>query len=483
MIKPDSGNRPLDRVVGALLVSVGLSVLFAALTVVFRDRVLAYQLTRNAGTGPLDQARQAFTVTIWVRAALVAAAAAWYLWLTRRLRQGRRAAYLRIRALSVIGLGAVSFLLLSAQYPAWLRVVQVAQLASLLTLVVAVTRRSVRTQFPQQPRSRAGDRRAAVVLVAVAPLVAEVTLGSTPITMIWLVLLWLPIYGCGVLLIRELARRHRAGWAGILVLGVAYGIVEEGVALQALSSPTLYHAGDWAPRVYGINSAYTELMLSYHAIFSVAIPILLTELIFPSSRTRPYVGRGGLIAVAITTVLGVALLRIAVPPSQDPGYTMPAPALAGCVLVVLALGVLALGVLPRRAPRQPRAGASAQPRTLCLAAGLATFAFLALLYPFAGAKQPAFTRGTWVLVPMAAALVLAAQSARLIHRWSLTTHWSDRHLLALASGALIAHTAFGAIAIPDRTVDLVGLITLGVIMVGGLMVLARRVRARLITLG
>ena len=69
----------------------------------------------------------------------------------------------------------------------------------------------------------------------------------------------------------------RAGTAGrdgldrVLLLGAAYGIVEEGLALQALSSPTIYGAAGWAPRVLGLNSAYAELQIPYHAVFSAAI--------------------------------------------------------------------------------------------------------------------------------------------------------------------------------------------------------------------
>lgn len=469
-------NRSLDRLVVALFTSVGLAVLFAALTVLFRDQVIDYQLARGMAVEAAEKARQSLAITLWVRAGLVVAAAALYLWLARQLRRGSRRAYSRIRALSVIGLVALAYLLLSAQYPGWLRVVQVAQLAGLLGLGVAVTRPSVRVQFPKPPR-RAGDRRAALVLVVLAPLVAEVALGSTPISMIWLVLLWLPIYS-GTLFIRELARRRGAGWPGILLLGVAFGVVEEGIGVQALSSPTLYHAADWAPRVLGVNSAYAELNLPYHAVFSVAVPILLTELLFPASRTRPYLGRAGLVGCAVTFVLGVALLRLVIPPFADPGYTAPVPVLVGCVLAVVLLGVLVLGVAPRRRSRPPRPGTPPSPVRAGLAAGLASFAFLTLLFPFAGATQPAFTHGGWVLLPMSAALVLAAGSAPLLHLWSTTSGWQDGHLLALASGALVAHTAFGASAAAHTTLNRIGLVVLGGLMVGGLVLLARRVRAR-----
>src|SRR5262245_38729072 len=73
----------------------------------------------------------------------------------------------------------------------------------------------------------------AFVLVGMAFLVAELLPGSAPITqpLLWPFLLL--IYGPGALLIRESVRRLDRGWASILLLGAAYGIVEEGLALHA----------------------------------------------------------------------------------------------------------------------------------------------------------------------------------------------------------------------------------------------------------
>src|SRR4051794_27144153 len=129
-----------------------------------------------------------------------------------------------------------------------------------------------------------GGRRAALLLAVITPVIAELTLGNPPLSQIWLMLLWIPIYGAGTVLIRELVRRRRGGWPSILLLGLAYGIVEEGLVLQALSSPTMYGVAGWAPRFLALNSAYTELNLPYHAVFSVALPILLADLAFPSLR-------------------------------------------------------------------------------------------------------------------------------------------------------------------------------------------------------
>jgi hypothetical protein len=47
----------------------------------------------------------------------------------------------------------------------------------------------------------------------------------------------LALYGPGVILIREAKIRWNKGWASIFLLGGAYGIVEEGLALRTLFNP------------------------------------------------------------------------------------------------------------------------------------------------------------------------------------------------------------------------------------------------------
>ena len=79
-----------------------------------------------------------------------------------------------------------------------------------------------------------------LVLVVIAPVVAELLYGTVAITQIVAVLFVLPIYGAGALLIREVVRRSGRGWGSILLLGGAYGIFEEGLVLQSFFNSTLY---------------------------------------------------------------------------------------------------------------------------------------------------------------------------------------------------------------------------------------------------
>lgn len=300
-----------------------------------------------------------------------------------------------------------------------------------------------------------------------APAVAELTLGSVPVKMLWLVVLYVPIYGPGVLLIREVVRRTGGGAGALLLMGLAYGLVEEGLALQSLTSPHLYGAAGWGPRPWGVNAPYAELNLPYHAVFSVLLPVALVELVFRDLGRTPYLRRGGLVGTAVAALLGVALLRVSVPPAEDPGYLLPGRA------AVVILGVGAAAVAAALVVR-PRGGAPFSARAAVPVPGLfrlgavcavAAFAFLALLFPFAGAHHPAFLPRAWAPLPMAAAAAVAAAAGWALRRWSAADGWTARHRLAAATGALVAHTAFGLVSHTRDPLDTAGLALIGAAMV------------------
>lgn len=142
---------------------------------------------------------------------------------------------------------------------------------------------------------------AALLLFVLASVTAEMLTGSTPI----LVFFSNPIsfignlllYGLGALLIHEVAIRRNQGWAGVLWLGAAYGIFEEGVVLNTWANPwsepvcTIVNGienglCDYS-RVGGINLLWALELTVFHAIVSMTIPILLVSLVFPRLWTRP----------------------------------------------------------------------------------------------------------------------------------------------------------------------------------------------------
>lgn len=328
------------------------------------------------------------------------------------------------------------------------------------------------------PSAPAGNRKAAFTLVFLAPLIAELALGSTPMRMAWLLLLFVPIYGAGILLVRELVRRAGRGWLSIVVLGVAYEIIEDGIGLQALTSPNIYGAAEWGARVLGINLPYWEAQAIYHVVFSAVIPILVTDLIFPSHRHTPYLKKGGLVITAVVAVVGVGLLRISVPPTVDPGYVAPVWATASSIVLMIILGVVALRLMPpwTEVPRLP--GRVPTPWQLIIIGLVGTIVILGLVFPVAGAKQPAFTQGLWVFVPMSVALALGIIVIVQIGKWTHREAWTDLHALAVAGGALVGHTAFGMTVFARTAFDRLGLAMMLMLTVVGLALLARRMLSR-----
>ncbi|MFG1865726.1 hypothetical protein [Microbispora bryophytorum] len=326
---------------------------------------------------------------------------------------------------------------------------------------------------------KTGSRKAAFTLLILAPVIAE-SAYSTPIMFAWLVLLWLPVYGGGVLLIRELVARSGRGWPSIVILGLAYELVEDGIGLQALSSPHLYHAAEWGARVLGINLPYWEVNAIYHVTFSAAVPIALTNVLFPAHRNRPYLKRTGLVITAVVAVLGVGILRVTVPPSQDPGYTAPLAVVIGCLIVVAALGVVALKLVPRRSERPRMSLRVPGPWALAVLAFAAVVVVLGMLYPLWqwGATQPSFTRGAWIIVPMALAAALAVGTFALIRRWSASVAWTDTHVVGLGGGAMVAHSLIGTVVAASTTQDRTALAIIALVTAALSVLLTRRISRR-----
>ena len=163
-----------------------------------------------------------------------------------------------------------------------------------------------------------------LVLLILSPFIAEVLFGATPISNLGGLLPGIAVYGGGAVLIRELARRRGPGWSRVALLGAAYAIIEEGLALQSMFNPDLFNAAGYGGRALGVNWVWSEWTLGYHIVWSIIIPILLAELLFPARRTEPWLGRVGVAVAGVVYALGVlaygAIFRFAI----APGFRSPA---------------------------------------------------------------------------------------------------------------------------------------------------------------
>ncbi len=135
-----------------------------------------------------------------------------------------------------------------------------------------------------------------ITLLLLAPTIPELLTGSTPITRLLNpinLLILISIYGLPALLIREYSVYRCMDYRGIALLGVSVGFLVEGLAVNTLYDPRFETMGDFSRygRFLGINWNWSIYLLFFHSIYSVAVPIMLTESLFPNKASKTLVDR------------------------------------------------------------------------------------------------------------------------------------------------------------------------------------------------
>lgn len=267
----------------------------------------------------------------------------------------------------------------------------------------------------------------ALGLFFTAPLVAEFLLGNLPIKLLPALIVLAPMYGGGALLIREWVRRTGRGWPSILLLGMAYAIVEEAYATQSLFNPDYLklHLGLLTPAyipALGIGGWWTLWMFNVHAVWSIATPIALIEACVPDRARTPWLGRVGLTIAALLVVFGMTSAGV-MQHKQDPFLGSHAQ-FAGAALVIFVLSVLAFRIGFRRNNRVD----GRTPSSWIVGGAALLFGSAALFVPQAWG---------WGAVAELAGLDVVMLLA--ISAWSKRPGWGLRQELALGAGAALAY--------------------------------------------
>ncbi|MCI4347709.1 MAG: hypothetical protein L3J97_03710, partial [Thermoplasmata archaeon] len=171
---------------------------------------------------------------------------------------------------------------------------------------------SSQTPAPTETGWKAWMRRnrAQVTLVVLAVTIPELLTGSTPVTNLInpiAVAGLLGFYGAGVLLIREASVFYRKGWSMVLLLGLAYGIAEEGIATKTMVDPQSGAAGflGMYGHAAGVNWVFAVVIALFHALYSIALPILIVELLYPGTKGQRFLTNRG--AKWTFVILGLAV--------------------------------------------------------------------------------------------------------------------------------------------------------------------------------
>lgn len=278
---------------------------------------------------------------------------------------------------------------------------------------------------------------ALLTLFFLAPAVGELLSGSTPppaffnpVTLIFEA----SLYGSGAILVREIVRRRGLGWGSVLLLGTAYGVLEEGLVTSSWFNSSWPGLGALATygRLLDTSWVWALGLTIYHAVVSIAVPIGLVEVIFPTRARWPWLGRKSYrafaVLLAVVSVLGA--LNFGFVAYRQQGYTHPPLMYLGALAIAALLFWLGTRILPRRPARSPRRLARLPSLwTLrLLALGTAIIYFVV----FWGAPHLLHDP----LITMLCLAGIFALGVWRVSSWGARPGWGVEQRLALASGAM-----------------------------------------------
>lgn len=292
----------------------------------------------------------------------------------------------------------------------------------------------------------------ALGLFFLSPLVGEFLLGNLPITWLWVLPPLSLMYGGGTLLIRETARRFKWGWSSIIVLCLAYGIVEEAFVTQSLFNPNYlgFHLLDYGYiSSLGIGAWWTVYVMGIHTVWSTAVPIALVESFTSGSRQTPWLGRVGLTITGFLFLIGCLLLSINQPQES---FTASGEQflLSGLIVIIF----LIFAAILNRNLSVESTNVQNLPSLLTVAGtsfalGSSFMVLATLIHNIPAALNVAGMIG------------LFSVGGFLFLNWSKREGWSEQYRLAIASGLLLVYVWYGFVQVPSTgevspTIDVIG---------------------------
>jgi len=272
--------------------------------------------------------------------------------------------------------------------------------------------------------------RPALMLFFIAPIFGELFSGSSPLnefinplTLFMLAML----YGSGAIIARELTIRWKKGWPSLLLLGLAYGIFEEGLMVRSFFDPHWMDLGSLGVygRVAGVNWVWAYHLTVFHALVSIAASVVFVEILYPERRAASWVTR----RKWWYTLWAFLLLTLPLGKALNP-YNVPDGWIALSWLAILALMGMARW-LPSPHSRQPRQNVLPRPRRFFWLAFGGTFVHHILIY--FGADEGAYPFPVALLLTLLFDLFVLY----LARRWSGDfAAWDDRHRIAFLTGVL-----------------------------------------------
>ncbi len=131
-----------------------------------------------------------------------------------------------------------------------------------------------------------------ITLALISPTLTELLCSNIPASIFFqphIFLLVVIAYGFPVLVIREMSVRWNLGIFGIIVMGLAYGLYNEGICAKTLLMNENVPIPSFDGYVrFTFNWAWATLILVWHALHSILYPIVIVSYFFPKVRKEKW---------------------------------------------------------------------------------------------------------------------------------------------------------------------------------------------------
>ncbi|MBU0469577.1 MAG: hypothetical protein KKD07_07460 [Candidatus Omnitrophica bacterium] len=167
-----------------------------------------------------------------------------------------------------------------------------------------------------------------LLFLLIVPTLAELISGSAPPSEYFhpvAFCMFVLLYGCGTLLIREAKVRWKLQY-GVIFLAVAYGIIEEGILVKSYFNPNW---GDLEKisgygMYLGTQWPWTIMLTFFHGTVSTLIPITIAEYLWPDLSKTPVLAKRGYLWViwgfSFVTIFGMLTFGPGVGGKDTPFY-------------------------------------------------------------------------------------------------------------------------------------------------------------------
>ena len=114
------------------------------------------------------------------------------------------------------------------------------------------------------------------------------------------------VYG-PVLLLRELAIRWNLGLKGYILLGLVYGLYNEGLFGRTIFQLQIANtAFDHYGIVWHTNLSWTAVIIIFHAFYAFLFPLVIVYTIFPKAAFVPWLNKKWWVGISVASFLAIS---------------------------------------------------------------------------------------------------------------------------------------------------------------------------------